>query len=107
MKPSDPSDRPEAEPEGNESGESAEFGRYATLGLQFAFTIAALTGLGWWLDTRWGTTPWCLVAGAILGFAAGFTNLVRAVPNPPSPPTSTPSSSKAPKKPDSSHRPPR
>jgi F0F1-type ATP synthase assembly protein I len=55
-------------------------GRYAGLGLQYALTIALLAGLGWWLDSHWGTLPWCLVVGAVLGAIAGFVNLVRAVP---------------------------
>lgn len=56
------------------------FGRYAGLGLQYALTIALLAGLGVWLDGKWDTTPWCLVVGSVLGFVAGFVNLVRAVP---------------------------
>ena len=61
-------------------GAAADFGRYAGLGLQYALTVALLAALGWWLDTRWGTMPWCLVVGAVLGSVAGFFNLVRAVP---------------------------
>lgn len=66
---------------------AVDFGRYAGLGLQYALTIALLAGIGWWLDTRWETTPWCLVVGAVLGSVAGFFNLVRAVPSskPPRP----------------------
>ena len=97
MTPSDPSVRPEGQPSGPGSpGGSNDYGRYATLGLQFALTIVALCGLGWWLDTRWGSTPWCLVVGAILGFVAGFVNLVRAVPSPPDPKRRPPGDPKPP-----------
>lgn len=78
MTPSDPNPTP-----GGAPGGANDFGRYATLGLQYALSIALLTGLGWWLDSTWGTTPWLLVTGAVLGVVAGFVNLVRAVPAPP------------------------
>jgi F0F1-type ATP synthase assembly protein I len=74
MQPSDP-----RQPAGREP--AANFGRYAGLGIQYALTIALLAGIGAWLDGKWETTPWCLVVGAVLGFVAGFVNLVRAVPS--------------------------
>ncbi|MCE9594758.1 MAG: AtpZ/AtpI family protein [Planctomycetes bacterium] len=74
MQSSDP-----REPAGR--GTTVNFGRYAGLGIQYALTVALLTGIGWWLDVKWGTTPWCLVVGAVLGSVAGFVNLVRAVPS--------------------------
>lgn len=80
MTPSDPNPTP-----GGAPGGANDFGRYATLGLQYALSIALLTGLGWWLDSLWSTTPWLLVAGVVLGVVAGFVNLVRAVPAAPPP----------------------
>jgi F0F1-type ATP synthase assembly protein I len=53
--------------------------RYSHLGLQFAATIALLTGGGFWLDRRWGTTPLCIMIGLVVGFGAGFYHLYRAV----------------------------
>jgi ATP synthase protein I len=35
--------------------------------------------LGWWLDARWGTGPWLLLVGILLGIGAGFYNFFRAV----------------------------
>jgi hypothetical protein len=58
----------------------ADFGRYAGLGLQFAVTLALFGALGWWLDSKLGTTPWLLVAGILLGAVAAFVALLRAVP---------------------------
>ncbi|MCK6446364.1 MAG: AtpZ/AtpI family protein [Planctomycetes bacterium] len=75
-------------PDGRPGG-GADFGRYAGLGLQYALTVVLLTGLGWWLDARWETTPWLLVVGAVLGSVAGFVNLVRAVPRSRPRPNST------------------
>ncbi|HCF59301.1 MAG TPA: hypothetical protein DFS52_15075 [Myxococcales bacterium] len=34
--------------------------------------------LGWWLDKRFGTTPWLLLAGALLGVSAGMYAFIRA-----------------------------
>lgn len=30
--------------------------------------MALPAGLGWWLDQRWGTEPWLVIVGALLGF---------------------------------------
>ena len=51
--------------------------RYAGLGLELAGTVAVLTLAGWWLDGRFGTAPWGVLAGAVLGLSAGMYNLGR------------------------------
>jgi F0F1-type ATP synthase assembly protein I len=48
-------------------------------GLQLAAAIGAGTGLGWWLDRRWGLTPWLMLLGALGGFGLGFYGLLRSV----------------------------
>ena len=53
--------------------------RFSHLGLQFAMTIALLTGGGVWLDGRAGTMPLFTLVGLFLGFGAGFYHLYRAV----------------------------
>jgi F0F1-type ATP synthase assembly protein I len=63
-----------------------DLGRFAGLGLQYALSIALLGALGWWLDGRFGTNPWCLVAGVVLGCVAGFVMVVRSVPGGKDPP---------------------
>jgi F0F1-type ATP synthase assembly protein I len=42
-----------------------------TIGLMMVLPAA----LGYWLDTLWGTGPWLLVAGALLGFVLGLWEL--------------------------------
>ena len=37
------------------------------------------TGVGYWLDGRFGTRPWLLVAGAFLGMGLGFWLFFRAI----------------------------
>jgi ATP synthase protein I len=34
-------------------------------------------GVGYWIDGRWGTSPWGLLIGVVLGFAAMVLRLVR------------------------------
>lgn len=40
--------------------------------------VAAFLAVGWMLDRWLGTRPWLLVAGIVLGSAAGFYQFVRA-----------------------------
>ena len=65
---------------GRSNDATQDLGRYAGLGLRFALTAAVFGLLGWWLDGRFGTTPWLLVAGVLLGGVGGFVAIVRAVP---------------------------
>jgi ATP synthase protein I len=50
---------------------------YAAAFSLFGAVVAGL-GVGWLLDRWLGTRPWLLVAGLILGAAAGFYELIRA-----------------------------
>ena len=34
-------------------------------------------GLGCWLDQKWGTSPWLLTCGAVLGFMTAMTHLLQ------------------------------
>lgn len=47
------------------------------VGLQFAASILLFFFLGRWLDSRFGTGPWLLVAGVFTGLAAGFWSMYR------------------------------
>jgi ATP synthase protein I len=46
-------------------------------GLEFAVAILLGVFAGQWLDRRWGTSPWLLVVGAVLGAVTGFYKLYR------------------------------
>ena len=39
--------------------------------------MALPAGLGYWLDQRWGTEPWLVVCGAVIGFAVGMWHLLQ------------------------------
>lgn len=41
--------------------------KHATLGVELAGLLAVLTGLGWWADKHWQTSPWMLLTGALFG----------------------------------------
>jgi F0F1-type ATP synthase assembly protein I len=36
--------------------------------LSIAFEMSLPPGVGFWLDTRWGTKPWLVIVGAVFGF---------------------------------------
>ncbi len=40
--------------------------------------IAVVIGLlfGWWLDSRFGTSPWLTILFLLFGIAAGFKNVL-------------------------------
>ena len=46
-------------------------------GLTLFALVAAFTGLGYLLDRWFGTDPWCLIGGIVLGSAAGLFQFVR------------------------------
>jgi F0F1-type ATP synthase assembly protein I len=51
--------------------------RYAGLGIELAAAVGLLSLVGWWIDGRFGTAPWGLVVGAVVGLVGGMANLVR------------------------------
>ena len=51
--------------------------RYSGVGLELAGAIAGLAFLGYWIDRRFGTQPWGILGGVVLGMVGGLYNLVR------------------------------
>jgi len=54
-----------------------EIAKYWHISIQFVITVLALTLAGYWLDGKFETAPWLLLAGLGLGFSVGFYNLYR------------------------------
>jgi ATP synthase protein I len=54
-------------------------GPYLDLGVTFVVTIGGGAWLGSWADKHFGTTPWLLVTGAILGIVVGFYHFFSVV----------------------------
>ena len=52
-----------------------EMGRLMAIG-QVGLEMAAPIGLGWFLDSYFGTLPWLIIAGAVVGLVGGLTHLV-------------------------------
>lgn len=48
-----------------------------------ALSVALPTLVGWWLDHRWGLTPWLTICGAMLGMTIFFLDVVRLARKPP------------------------
>lgn len=52
-------------------------GHMLGVGTSFLAECAVFTALGWWLDSKFGTNPWLLVTGIMLGFGYATWNLLR------------------------------
>ena len=52
-----------------------EMGKLMAYG-QVGLEMAAPIGLGWFLDERFGTMPWLIVAGAVFGLVGGMAHLI-------------------------------
>ncbi|HXE51856.1 MAG TPA: AtpZ/AtpI family protein [Tepidisphaeraceae bacterium] len=48
------------------------------IGFEFLATICVMGAIGWYLDRRWNTFPWLLIAGCAVGFAGGLMMMIRA-----------------------------
>ena len=56
-------------------GEASALAQASAVGLTFVVAIVLGLAGGWWLDGRWGTSPFCMLLGLFTGIAAGFKNL--------------------------------
>lgn len=54
-------------------------GALSTVGLSFVLALVIGVALGVWIDRQAGTSPWGLLIGFALGFAAGVLNVYRAM----------------------------
>lgn len=50
-------------------------GQFMGHGLTWALAVLLFLGLGAWLDSKLGTSPFLLILGAFVGGAAGFYSL--------------------------------
>jgi F0F1-type ATP synthase assembly protein I len=51
--------------------------RMGTMGYELVLAIVVTGGVGWLLDWAFGTKPWLLVAGMLIGIVAGLYRFMR------------------------------
>ena len=47
-----------------------------SLGTELALTEIIGAAAGYWLDTKLGTLPWCLVGGVLIGFVLSLVRVI-------------------------------
>lgn len=52
---------------------------YMTLGIQMAAAVTVFLFVGKYADDAWGTKPWMMIAGIVLGFTGGMIKFFRTV----------------------------
>jgi F0F1-type ATP synthase assembly protein I len=53
------------------------WGPYLGLGLEMAVGVGLGYLVGWWLDKKFGWSPWGATTGSLLGLAAGMYMLIK------------------------------
>jgi F0F1-type ATP synthase assembly protein I len=51
--------------------------RYSGIGLELAGATGGLALVGYWFDRHFGTNPWGILVGVVIGIVGGLYNLVR------------------------------
>jgi hypothetical protein len=76
----EPSDANRPPPRDSFSGgpDLSSWYRLSGIGLEFIVAVLVCGGAGWWLDRRFGTVPWLMIGGGLLGFGAGLWLLIQA-----------------------------
>jgi len=54
-------------------------GPYLSASWQLTGSVGLWTAVGYFLDRKLHTSPWCLLAGSLLGLSLGFYLFIRAV----------------------------
>ena len=64
-------------PKPSDQEENRKAGYAYAAGITLVAMVVSFCGLGWLLDKWLGTAPWLLIAGIVLGSAAGLYQFVR------------------------------
>ena len=57
--------------------DAGQAGSMMGLGIQLIVTILAFAALGGWLDGRFDTKPWLMLAGLVFGATGGMISFIR------------------------------
>lgn len=61
-------------PDDSDPGKSTQWLAFLNLGWLLMLNMLVFAGGGIWLDRRWHTAPWLMIAGVLLGiFGSGYT----------------------------------
>ena len=52
--------------------------KFGALGLEIAVGLALGAIVGAWIDRKYGTNPWGVLIGSLVGFATGMYALIKA-----------------------------
>ncbi len=63
--------------EKNASNAAKDFGPFLTMGMQLAISVVVFFFIGYWLDRKFGTSPWCTIGGAALGVTGGLIKFLK------------------------------
>jgi F0F1-type ATP synthase assembly protein I len=58
--------------------------QWSALIMSISLELVVPIAIGYWLDHRWGTLPWLLIVGVILGFITATLSLLRLTKPPDS-----------------------
>lgn len=61
----------------DDSKQRASWTKLSGIGIELAAAVAGFTLLGYWWDRHYGTAPWGLLIGMVLGLVGGMYNLIR------------------------------
>lgn len=53
------------------------YARGGAIAFEFTGTIGAGAFVGWWLDDRYGTTPWAMTGLTVIAAIGGFIRLLQ------------------------------
>ena len=53
------------------------WGKYLGIGLEIAVGVALGYVIGAWIDRRWNSSPWGVLAGTMIGLAGGLYLLIK------------------------------
>lgn len=61
----------------NAQDDRSQWGQYLGLGLEIMMGVVLGLAVGWWLDSKFGWSPWGVLVGTMLGLASGMYMMLK------------------------------